>query len=124
MGGLLHPRTGHPPRGLQYWTRAADALHPVGTPLVHVSAEAQTTGEAQYLDDIPPPPGLLHAVRLLSDRPHAVLQSIDASDALRIPGVVGFYTAADVPGVNHLGPVLQVSAELFVYCTFPSEEYA
>jgi xanthine dehydrogenase/oxidase len=107
LGGPPHPRTGRPPRGLQYWTRAADALHPVGTPLMHASAEAHATGEALYVDDIPPPRGLLHAVRLLSDRPHALLLGIDASLALRVPGVVGFFGAVDIPGSNAAGHVVQ-----------------
>lgn len=98
------PRT--PPRGLQYWERAPGAPGPVGAPLMHASAELQATGEAVYVDDIPTPPTLLHAARVLSDRPHARLLSLDPAPALQVPGCVAFYGAQDVPGSNLTGPVL------------------
>ena len=45
----------------------------------------QVTGEAVYTDDIPLPPRALHAVLVLSARPHARLLSVDASAALQVP---------------------------------------
>jgi xanthine dehydrogenase/oxidase len=95
------------PRGLQYYVTAPTSPHPVGAPLMHASAELQVCGEAVYVDDIPMPPCLLHAVRVLSDRPHARLLSLDASAALAMPGVEGFFGAKDVPGSNDVGPVLK-----------------
>ena len=94
------------PRGLQYYVASPTSPSPVGTPLMHASAELQATGEAVYVDDIPCPPSLLHAVRVLSDRPHAKLLSVDAAAALAMPGVKGFFGAADVKGSNEVGPVL------------------
>jgi nicotinate dehydrogenase large molybdopterin subunit len=38
-----------------------------------------------------------------SDQAHANVLSIEASDALRVPGVIAVYTAADVPGTNRQG---------------------
>jgi hypothetical protein len=41
------------------------------------------TGEALYTDDVPLPPGTLHAALVTSARPHAKLLSVDASAALQ-----------------------------------------
>jgi len=44
----------------------------------------QVTGEAQYTDDVPLPPNMLHAVLVTSSRPHAKILSVDASAALQV----------------------------------------
>lgn len=41
------------------------------------------TGEALYTDDVPLPPGTLHAALVMSSRPHAKLLSVDAAAALQ-----------------------------------------
>ena len=50
----------------------------------------QVTGEAKYLDDMPEPPGTLHASPVLSQRPHARILRIDTQAALAAPGTVPF----------------------------------
>jgi xanthine dehydrogenase/oxidase len=45
----------------------------------------------------------LHGGLVLSAKAHAKLVSVDASEALKMPGVVGFYAAKDVPGSNEIG---------------------
>lgn len=60
----------------------------VGKAANHVAALKQTTGEAQYTDDIPPLKNELHASLVLSTRAHAKIKSIDYSAALEVPGVV------------------------------------
>lgn len=101
-----------PSRGLQYFTRA-DGAEPVGATLMHCSAELQVTGEAVYTDDIPRPANAVHAALVMADRPHARLLSIDAAAARAAPGVVGVFTAEDIPGHNLIGPVLH-DEQLFV----------
>lgn len=96
-----------PPRGLQYSTRSPGAPFPVGAPLMHASAELQSTGEAIYIDDIPTPPRMLHAAFVRSDKPHATLLSLDPTAGDAIPGFVKFFGANDVPGDNAFGPVIQ-----------------
>jgi Aldehyde oxidase and xanthine dehydrogenase, a/b hammerhead domain len=44
----------------------------------------QVTGEAVYVDDMPLPANALHAVFVLSTRPHAKLLNVDASAALEV----------------------------------------
>ncbi len=41
----------------------------------------QVTGEAQYTDDVPLPPNVLHAALVTSTHPHAQILSVDASAA-------------------------------------------
>jgi xanthine dehydrogenase/oxidase len=42
----------------------------------------------------------------MSTRAHARLVSVDPAHALAHPGVQAFFSAANVPGSNHTGPVV------------------
>lgn len=64
---------------------------------IHLAALKQTTGEAQYTDDIPPLRNELHGCWVLSTRAHAKILSIDYSTALDMPGVVDYVDRKDVP---------------------------
>ncbi|KAI3520468.1 hypothetical protein L1887_09906 [Cichorium endivia] len=91
----------------------------VGSPEVHMSARLQVTGEAEYTDDTPMPPGGLHAAMILSTKPHARLVSIDDSGARSSPGFAGIFFAKDIPGDNATGPIVedeQVFASDVVTC--------
>jgi xanthine dehydrogenase/oxidase len=56
---------------------------------------------------VPLPPNTLHAAFVTSSRPHAKLVSVDASAAVAMPGVAGYFGAADVPGSNWIGPIMR-----------------
>ncbi|TKS66399.1 Aldehyde oxidase 1 [Collichthys lucidus] len=71
---------------------------PVGRPIMHRSAISQATGEAVYCDDIPRTDGELFLALVTSSRAHAKIIGLDASEALRVPGVVDVITAKDIPG--------------------------
>uniref|UniRef100_H3A831 xanthine dehydrogenase n=1 Tax=Latimeria chalumnae TaxID=7897 RepID=H3A831_LATCH len=91
------------PRGFQeYQEVPADqpTEDPIGHPIMHQSAIKQATGEAVYCDDIPSLDGELSLAFVTSTRPHAKIVSIDAAEALTMPGVADFITACDVPGKN------------------------
>jgi carbon-monoxide dehydrogenase large subunit len=69
-------------------------------------------GRGQYVDDLAPP-GLLYAVILRSAVPHGRIRAIDASAALKMPGVHAVITAKDMPGGPPIIPMrLQPLAEL------------
>ncbi len=78
--------------------------------------EAHVRGTSRYIDDMPDPAGLLHAAAVTSSEPHARLISIDTSAALDLPGVVAVLTAADIPGLNQIGGIIQ-DEELFAEST-------
>ncbi|TPX17122.1 uncharacterized protein E0L32_003240 [Thyridium curvatum] len=69
----------------------------VGKANPHLAALKQTTGEAQYTDDIPPLANELHGCFVLSTKPHAKILSIDYAPALDLPGVVDIVDKNDVP---------------------------
>jgi xanthine dehydrogenase large subunit len=75
-----------------------------GRPLAHESGARHVSGEALYVDDIAEPAGCLHAFILLSPHAHARVLRVDASAARAMPGVAAVLLAADVPGVNDVGP--------------------
>jgi xanthine dehydrogenase large subunit len=81
-----------------------NAIAPVGVSTPHDSAPKHVSGQAIYIDDMPEPPGLLHAFIGLSPHAHAVIKSIDLSAVVATPGVAAVMTAKDIPGVNDVGP--------------------
>ncbi|HKH08239.1 MAG TPA: xanthine dehydrogenase molybdopterin binding subunit, partial [Agromyces sp.] len=83
---------------------AARPAYPVvGTPMAHESAALHSTGAAVYTDDLSARRrDVLTAWPVQSEHAHAVV-TLDASDALAVPGVVRVLTAEDVPGHNDGG---------------------
>lgn len=69
----------------------------VGKASPHRAALQQTTGQAQYVDDIPPGKTDLFGCLVLSTKAHAKLVNVDFSPALDIPGVVDYVTHKDLP---------------------------
>ncbi|XP_011180964.1 xanthine dehydrogenase [Zeugodacus cucurbitae] len=93
---------------------------PIGRPKVHASALKQATGEAIYCDDIPRHENELYLALVLSTKAHAKLLSIDASEALKQPGVHAFFSSKDLSDYeNKVGTVFhdeEVFASETVYC--------
>ena len=69
----------------------------IGKEQVHVAALKQSTGEAQYTDDLPVHANELYGSLVLSTKAHAKIISIDTSAALEIPGVVDYVDHKDLP---------------------------
>jgi xanthine dehydrogenase/oxidase len=67
------------------------------------TAPLQASGEAQFVNDIPTFQHELFAAFVLSGASVGTLDSIDTTEALKMPGVVTFLTAKDIPeeGVNN-----------------------
>ena len=78
-----------------------------GQPLPHEGAPLHVSGAANYTDDIPLPANALHVALGMSTVAHGRIKSMDLSTVAAAPGVVAIATAADVPGTNLIGPVLQ-----------------
>jgi xanthine dehydrogenase/oxidase len=98
--------------GKQVFADTNEKIAPVTVPLAHVAAKQQTTGEAVYVDDMPQPARGLYAHFVMAGKPNANFSGIDADIALKMPGVVAFYSAKDIPGLNEIGPVF-TGEELF-----------
>ncbi|XP_077010735.1 aldehyde oxidase 4-like [Tamandua tetradactyla] len=102
---------------------------PIGRPIMHQSALKHATGEAVYVDDMPPFSQELFLAVVTSTRAHAKIISIDSSEALTLPGVVDVITAEDVPGDNnHQGEILYAQDEVIcvgqIVCTVAADTYA
>ena len=68
----------------------------IGRSIPRVDGGPKVTGSARFAGDIGAR-GLLHARPVLALPAHALIERIDASAALAIPGVVAVLTAADLP---------------------------
>ena len=84
-------------------TTAADAI---GAEMPQDSAHLHVAGEAAYIDDIPEPRGCLHAAVGKSAISNGRILSLDLDAVRASPGVIAVLTAAEVPGVNDVGPVM------------------
>lgn len=62
----------------------------------HDSARTHVCGESEFIDDIPITKNELHLGLVLSPVAHGRIRHISCEKALRLPGVVGIYTAKDL----------------------------
>lgn len=53
------------------------------------NVELQASGEAVYVDDVRAPANLLYAAFVSSEKALAHIKGVDASAAVKLPGVVG-----------------------------------
>ncbi len=77
-----------------------------GKAIPHDSALGHATGQAPYIDDLRPLAGELYVGFVGSPVAAGQLLNVDPSAAMDVPGVVGCYTVADVPGHNMFGVVV------------------
>ena len=78
----------------------------VGQLAPHDSAKKHVTGAAVYIDDIAEPLDLLHVQIGLSTRAHARILSMDLTQVRSAAGVIGVFTAQDIPGENDVSPIM------------------
>jgi xanthine dehydrogenase large subunit len=79
----------------------------IGAALPQDSAHLHVAGEADYIDDIAEPRGCLHAAVGKSAIAHGRILSLDLDPVRAAPGVVAVLQAADIPGINDVGPVIR-----------------
>ena len=68
----------------------------IGAPIRRGEDVRFLTGKATFIDDVKMP-GMLYAAVLRSPHAHARIRSVDVSEALKLTGVVGVLTFADLP---------------------------
>ena len=78
----------------------------VGSSILKADAIAKVTGKALFAADLKRP-GMVYAKVVRSETAHAVIDSIDVSEAAAFPGVVAVFTAKDVPGTNGVGMIIK-----------------
>lgn len=78
----------------------------LGQRVVRVDVEEKVTGTGKYPDDFYLD-GMLVGSALRSRYPRARVKAIHTKAAKAIPGVVGVFTAEDVPGQNKVGHVMK-----------------
>lgn len=71
----------------------------------HSPLEVLSTGEAKFAGEYMPGMSPYYAYPVVSPIAHGKILSIDAKEALAQEGVIGFYTASDIPGKNSIGAV-------------------
>jgi xanthine dehydrogenase large subunit len=82
-------------------------MNAVGKPSQHESAMHHVSGKAVYTDDQRQPVGMLSVYPVVAPYAHARITGIDVSAANTVEGVVTVLTAADVPGKNDTGVIVQ-----------------
>lgn len=77
----------------------------IGSSASRLGGAKQALGDKPFVDDMRVP-GMLHGAMAMTPYPKAKVLQIDSSAALAMPGVVGVFTAADVPGQRGTGMVV------------------
>ena len=72
----------------------------VGQAFPRTEDAALLTGNARYIDDLSPVPGIKHVSFLRSPYPHARIIDIDVSAALKLPGVYKVLTGDDISKIT------------------------
>lgn len=73
----------------------------------HYDAEHHVRGQSLYVDDVPPPVGMLHAAVAYSHVAKGTLHGVDDTKALALDGVHCVLTCKDIPGKNQIGSIIQ-----------------
>ncbi len=79
---------------------------PLHRPSHHESARGHVTGAARYVDDLPPPLGMLHGLPVGSQVACGQLLRVDTTAALAMPGVHAVLLAGDIPGARRIGAII------------------
>ncbi|XP_049875014.1 uncharacterized protein LOC126373077 isoform X1 [Pectinophora gossypiella] len=94
-------------RGVSHGTQTFDTdkkLWPLNQPIPKLEALTQCSGEVKYVCDVTGTPRGAHVAFVLSTICVGEIDRFDASEALKLPGVLAFYTAKDIPGKNTFTP--------------------
>lgn len=92
-------------------------LHVVGKSTARLDGRAKVTGEAVYTSDVVLP-GMLHARRVVSPHPHAVVKRVDTRKAEKLAGVKAVFVVKKQEGATLVDPSTEKNG------TFPRIRYA
>ena len=91
-------RAGTVPKPPENWS--------LGQRVPRIDVREKVTGTGIYTDDLYAE-GMLHGSAVRSAYPRARVLAIHTEEAEKLPGVVGIYTAKDVPGNNKVGHLVK-----------------
>ncbi|XP_030374471.1 indole-3-acetaldehyde oxidase [Scaptodrosophila lebanonensis] len=74
--------------------------YPVTQAVQKVEGMIQCSGEATYMNDVLTTSNTVYCAFVGATKVGSTIEQIDATEALKQPGVLAFYTAKDVPGTN------------------------
>ncbi|KYN35640.1 Xanthine dehydrogenase, partial [Trachymyrmex septentrionalis] len=75
-------------------------MWPVTKPMPKLESLEQTSGEAQYCDDLPPFPREVFCAFVVTNISSGQIIRIDPIEAAKLKGFIGFFIAKDIPGKN------------------------
>lgn len=78
----------------------------MGERVHRLDAREKVLGYGEYTDDVEEE-GMIYAGAVRSRYPRARVLSVNGEEAKKLPGVVGVYTAADIPGSVKVGHLVQ-----------------
>ncbi|XP_061376829.1 uncharacterized protein LOC116770815 [Danaus plexippus] len=82
-----------------------ESVWPLNKPVAKLEALVQCSGEATFANDLPTQTNEVYAAFVTADiKPGSVITGFDTTNAFKIPGVLAFYSASDIPGENNFTP--------------------
>ena len=82
----------------------------VGKGILRREDETLLRGAGRFLDDLPEPRDVIHLGLVISAYAHARISSVDASEALALPGVIDVLTGEDfLPLAKPFGPDIEIA---------------
>lgn len=78
----------------------------VGSNMHRIDVKGKVLGTGEYVDDIEIE-GMIYGSSVRSQYPRAIVKAIHTEKAKALPGVVGVFTAEDIPGKNKVGHLKQ-----------------
>lgn len=78
----------------------------IGARVHRVDVREKVTGTGLYPDDIYMD-GMIYGSAVRAEYPRAIVKAIHTEEAKALPGVVGVFTAADIPGKNKVGHLVK-----------------
>lgn len=83
-----------------------ELINGINLNVARVDAKTKALGTAKYADDFYVD-GMVFGKALRTKYPRAKVLSLEYSEALNLPGVLGVYTAKDIPGHRFIGHLVQ-----------------
>ncbi|XP_056643712.1 aldehyde oxidase 4-like isoform X2 [Diorhabda sublineata] len=96
-------------------------LWPLTQPIPKLESLAQSSGQMEYIMDMPKLPKEVHAALVTAKAPAgSKILSIETSTVLKLPGVIAFFDKKDIPGRNVFTPLdstMYFSVEEELFCS-------